>query len=177
MIIEVNKDVQNYKETVVLGLTARQLVYSVLSVVIGGGIVLLLYSHVGLTTSAYIAIPVVAPIALSGFYSYNGMTFMEMMKLKLHFTFGNLTLTYVSEESEKTIQKIRMEEAASKKGSKRNKGNLVKPDDNNQTGKQESTNHNDAFQKAKKSMFLMLLLVVIMIGVFAGFIVWYKYMR
>ncbi len=42
---------------------------------------LLTYPYVGLTTSAYIAIPVVAPIALTGFYSYNGMTFVEMMKL------------------------------------------------------------------------------------------------
>ena len=83
MVIEINKNIDNYKESVVLGLSARQLVYSVLSVVVGGGIVLLLYQHVGLTVSTYIAIPVVAPIAMTGFYSYHGMTFMEMMKLKL----------------------------------------------------------------------------------------------
>lgn len=69
MVIEVNKDIDRYKESVVLGLTARQLIYSIVSVVIGGGIVLLVYPYVGLTTSAYIAIPVVAPIALTGFYS------------------------------------------------------------------------------------------------------------
>ena len=82
MVIEVNKDIDRYKETVVMGLTARQLVFSIASVVVGGGIVLLLYRYVGLTVSAYIAIPAVAPIALSGFYSYNGMTFMQMMKKK-----------------------------------------------------------------------------------------------
>ena len=81
MVIEINKNIDNYKESVVLGLSARQLVYSVLSVVAGGGIVLLLYRHVGLTVSTYIAIPVVAPIAMTGFYSYHGMTFVEMMKL------------------------------------------------------------------------------------------------
>lgn len=43
MVIEINKNIDNYKESVVMGLTARQLIYSVLSVVIGGGIVLLLY--------------------------------------------------------------------------------------------------------------------------------------
>lgn len=112
MIIEVNKDIQNYKESVVLGLTARQLIYSVLSVVVGGGIVLLLYKHVGMTISAYIAIPAVAPIALTGFYSYNGMTFIEMMKLKLYFAFRNRALTYVSEESENTLRRIRVEESA-----------------------------------------------------------------
>jgi hypothetical protein len=85
-------------------------------VVVGGGIVILTYPYVGLTTSAYIAIPVVAPIALTGFYSYNGMTFVEMMKLKLHFAFGNRALTYVSTESAEEIKKVRLaEESASKK--------------------------------------------------------------
>ena len=42
MVIEVNKDIDRYKETVVMGLTARQLVFSIASVVVGGGIVLLL---------------------------------------------------------------------------------------------------------------------------------------
>lgn len=46
MVIEVNKDIDRYKETVVMGLTARQLVFSIASVVVGGGIVLLLYRYV-----------------------------------------------------------------------------------------------------------------------------------
>lgn len=98
MVIEINKNIDNYKESVVLGLSARQLVYSVLSVAAGGGIVLLLYRHVGLTVSTYIAIPVVAPIAMTGFYSYHGMTFLEMMKLKMHFAFANRTLVLCQEK-------------------------------------------------------------------------------
>ena len=121
MIIEINKDIQNYKESVVLGLTVRQLLFSVLSVVAGGGIVFLTYPYVGLTTSAYIAIPVVAPIALSGFYSYNGMTFMEMMKRKMHFAFGNRALTYISEEGEKAIQQHRAEEDTKKQKRKKSR--------------------------------------------------------
>lgn len=121
MIIEINKDIQNYKESVVFGLNARQLIFSVLSVVSGGGIVFLTYPYVGLTTSAYIAIPVVAPIALSGFYSYNGMTFMEMMKRKLHFAFGNRALTYISEEGERAIQQHKAEEAVELKKQKKKK--------------------------------------------------------
>lgn len=121
MIIEINKDIQNYKESVVLGLTARQLLFSVLSVAAGGGIVFLTYPYVGLTTSAYIAIPVVAPIALSGFYSYNGMTFMEMMKRKMHFAFVNRALTYISEEGEKAIQQHRAEEDTKKQKRKKSR--------------------------------------------------------
>ena len=112
MIIEVNKDIDRYKESVCLGLTARQLIFSIASVVVGGGIVLLLYRYVGLTVSAYIAIPAVAPIALSGFYSYNGMTFMQMMKQKIHFAFGNKPLTYISTEGEQEIGQIKAEDMA-----------------------------------------------------------------
>lgn len=104
MIIEINKNIDNYKESVVLGLTARQLIFSVIALVAGGSIVFVTYPYVGLTTSAYIAIPVVAPIALSGFYSFNGMSFMEMLKLKLHFAFGNRTLLYISTESESQLR-------------------------------------------------------------------------
>lgn len=82
MIIEINQDIDRYQETVALGLTVRQLVFSIASVVVGGGVVLLLYPHIGLTGSAYVAIPCVAPIALGGFYSYNGMNFYETMGRK-----------------------------------------------------------------------------------------------
>ncbi len=121
MVIEINKDIDKYKESVVMGLTARQLVFSLASVVIGGGIVLFIYPYVGLTLSAYIAIPAVAPVALSGFYSYNGMTFMEMMRLKLHFLFDNRALTFVSTESEDVIGQTRAAETVKNKIRKRKK--------------------------------------------------------
>lgn len=119
MIIEINKNIDNYKETVALGLTAKQLIFSVLSVAVGGGIVLLTYPYIRLTTSAYIAIPTVAPIALSGFYSYNGMSFMEMMRLKLHFAFRNRPLLYQSTEGEGEIEKLRMEQQIQEKRKKK----------------------------------------------------------
>lgn len=110
MVIEINKDIDRYQESVVLGLNAKQLVFSAVSVLAGGGIVLLLYPYVGLTISAYIAIPVVAPIALGGFYSYNGMSFYEMMRKKQHFAFGNRALLYVSTEGEEAVKKWQAEE-------------------------------------------------------------------
>lgn len=115
MNIAINKDIENYKETVLLGLTARQLVASALSVLVGGGIVLLTYKYVGLTASAYIAIPAVTPIALNGFYSFQGMSFTEMMSRKLKMIFMNPTLTYISEESENTIKQMLLEDEATRK--------------------------------------------------------------
>ena len=119
MVIEINKDIQKYKETVVMGLTAKQLIFSAASVLAGGAIVLLLYKHIGLTVSAYIAIPVVAPIALSGFYSYNGMSFMEMTRLKLHFLMSNHALLYRSTEGEFVLDKIRQEQLLAEKKKKK----------------------------------------------------------
>lgn len=49
MVIEVNKDIDRYQESVAMGLTARQLIFSIASVVVGGGIVLLLYKYIGLS--------------------------------------------------------------------------------------------------------------------------------
>ena len=91
-------------------LQARQLIFSIASVVVGGGIVLLLYKYIGLTGFAYVAIPCVAPIALGGFYSFNGMNFYEYMGKKLHFMFGNKALTYVSTEGEPIIKAFEMEQ-------------------------------------------------------------------
>lgn len=82
MNISINKDIEKYQESVVMGLTARQLIFSIASVACGGAIVLLTYRYVGLTGSAYIAIPVVAPLALNGFYSYQGEYFTQMFKEK-----------------------------------------------------------------------------------------------
>lgn len=125
MVIEINKDIDKYQESVAMGLTAKQLIYSVVSVLLGGAIVLLTYKYIGLTGSAYVAIPIVAPIALGGFYTYQGMSFFETMKRRFHFMFGNRELTYVSTEGEATIKKFRMEETLEQKRKKnKNKKDL-----------------------------------------------------
>ncbi len=121
MIIEINKDIDKYQESVVMGLTAKQLIYSIVSVLVGGTIVLLTYRYIGLTGSAYVAIPAVAPIAMGGFYSYQGMSFFEATKRRIHFLFANREITYISSEGEGTIKKMQMEEALAQKKKGKNK--------------------------------------------------------
>lgn len=121
MVIEISRDIERYRETAALGLTARQLAFSAASVAVGGGIVLLLYPLVGLTPSVYVAVPAVAPVALGGFYSYNGMNFYEFMGRKIRMMFLNRPLVYVSTEGEETIRRIRMEEEAEKKAGRKKK--------------------------------------------------------
>lgn len=166
MVIEINKDIDKYKESVMLGLTAKQLIYSFLSVAIGGGLVILIYPFVGLTVSAYIAIPVVAPIALGGFYSYNGMSFYEMMGKKMHFMFGNKPLLYVSTESEKEIKKYYLDENAGKKKRVAKAGNEAA--DSKIDSKEE-------FEKTKQQMKKMLIGCVVMIALIVVMAVGYKY--
>ena len=121
MIIEINKDIDRYQESVVMGLTLKQLIYAALSLIAGAGIVLLLQKQIGLTLAAYVAVPVVAPLALQGFYQYNGMSFMEVMKRKLFFAFLNRPLVYVSEEGEAAMRAYRAEGVAQEMRQKRTK--------------------------------------------------------
>ena len=92
MVIEINKDIDRYQESVAMGLTARQLIFSIASVAVGGG----------------------------GFYSFNGMNFYEYIGKKLHFMFGNKALTYVSTEGEPAIKAFELEQTGQvkKKGKK-----------------------------------------------------------
>lgn len=160
MVIEINKDIDRYKESVVMGLTARQLIFSVASVVSGGGIVLLLYRYIGLTPSVYVAIPVVAPIALGGFYSFNGMNFYEYMGRKIKMLFANRPLLYVSTEGETVIKECRSEEEVKKATEKKKKG---KKTHNKEKGNQEEF---EAMKKRTKKMLFGVLaaMAVAMIG-------------
>lgn len=135
MVIEINKDIDRYKESVAMGLTAKQLLFSVASVLAGGGIVLLLSRYIGLTSSVYVAIPAAAPIALGGFYSFNGMGFYEYMGRKMRMLFANRPLLYVSTEGEEAVREIRMEGDAGKK-KKEKKGK--KKDKRKDGGKKDS---------------------------------------
>ena len=115
MVIEIGRDIDRYKETVAMGLTAKQLVFSAASVTIGGGLVLGLQFFIGMTLAVYIAIPVAAPIALGGFYSYNGMGFYEYMGRKLKMMFANRTLLYSSTEGGEAVREMQAEKMAEKK--------------------------------------------------------------
>ncbi|SFQ08878.1 PrgI family protein [Lachnospiraceae bacterium XBB1006] len=119
LVIEINKDIDRYKETVAMGLNAKQLLFSIASVAVGGGMVLLLYPYIGLTGAAYVTIPCVAPIALGGFYSYNGMGFYEYMGRKLYFITHNRVLLYQSTEGEQMVMSDRLEQETDKKRKKK----------------------------------------------------------
>lgn len=161
MVIEINKDIDRYQETVALGLTAKQLLFSAASVVVGGGMVLLLYKYIGLTGAAYVAIPCVAPIALGGFYSFNGMSFYEYMGKKIHFMFHNKALTYVSTESESAIKDYEQSLNNADKKKKSKKGADVEPLDN-------AKNQEEFEAMKRKTKNILLGMIAVIIAAVAG---------
>ncbi|MGI6500638.1 MAG: PrgI family protein [Anaerostipes sp.] len=179
MVIEINKDIDRYQESVALGLSAKQLIFSVASVAVGGTLVLLLYRYIGLTGAAYVAIPCVAPIALGGFYSYNGMDFYEYMGKKLKFMFSNKPLTYLSTEGELAIAEYRMEELSTgkkKKGKqKAGKKDVAKVTEDNDT-KQQAKNTEEFEAMKKKTKRMLVGLIGVIVAAVAG-IMAYKYMQ
>ena len=115
MIIEINKYIEKYQESVAMGLSAKQLVYSILALGSGCAIVFLLYEKIGLTFSCYVAVPIVAPIALCGFYSYNGMGFREVFTRYMKSIFRNKALVFKSSGYREMTAEIRAREDAAKR--------------------------------------------------------------
>ena len=102
-----------------MGLTAKQLVYSILALGSGCLIVFLLYEKVGLTFSCYVAVPIVAPIALCGFYSYNGMGFREVFTRYMRSIFRNKVLVFQSSGYREMVSEVRAREEAERKAAVR----------------------------------------------------------
>ena len=119
MIIEINKDIEKYQESVAMGLSAKQLAYSILALGSGCVIVFVLYEKIGLTFSCYVAVPIVAPIALCGFYSYNGMGFREVFIRYMRSIFRNKALVFQSSGYRETVLEIKEREEAEKRAAVR----------------------------------------------------------
>lgn len=175
MVIEINKDIDRYQESVALGLSAKQLIFSIASVVVGGTLVLLLYKYIGLTGAAYVAIPCVAPIALGGFYSYNGMDFYEYMGKKLKFMFSNHPLVYVSTEGDLAIKEYQMELLGT---GKKKKGKAGKsPDEMKSANAETKAKNQEEFEAMKKKTKRLLFACIgVIVAAVAG-VMAYKYMQ
>lgn len=75
MEIKIPKEVRQHKETIFFGFTMRQFVCAVLAVALAVGVYLGLGWFIGKENASWACILAAAPVALAGFFSYNGMTF------------------------------------------------------------------------------------------------------
>ena len=74
MEIKIPKEVRQHKETIFFGLSARQFFCAVLAVGLAVGVYLAIGPVIGKETASWLCILAAAPVALAGFFNYNGMT-------------------------------------------------------------------------------------------------------
>lgn len=79
MEIKIPKEVRLHKETVLFGLTQRQLLCSGLAVGTAVVVYLALGPILGKETASWICILAAAPFAVAGFFQYNGLTFGQFL--------------------------------------------------------------------------------------------------
>ena len=74
MEVRINKEVRNYQESVLFGLSLRQLVFALLAVLVAVGVYFGLRRVAGTGEIGWVCILAAFPFALGGFFQYNGMT-------------------------------------------------------------------------------------------------------
>lgn len=79
MEIKIPKEVRLHKETLFLGLTARQLLCSILAVGVAVGMYFLMKNVLGGEPASWVCILSAAPLAVAGFFHYNGLTFEQFL--------------------------------------------------------------------------------------------------
>lgn len=77
MEIKIPKDIHKHSETIFFGLTARQFTCSVLALGAAVGLYMGLRHIIGSETASWVCIVGAAPIAVAGFFRYNGMNFEQ----------------------------------------------------------------------------------------------------
>lgn len=79
MEIKIPKEVRSHKETLFFGLSARQFLCSALAVGMAVGVYVLLKDVLGQETASWLCVVAAAPLAVAGFFQYNGLTFEQFV--------------------------------------------------------------------------------------------------
>jgi len=79
MEIKINKEVRAYQESIVLGLSMRQFICSILAVGVAVGLYFLTKDRLHREVVSWICILSAVPIAMTGFIKYNGLTFEKFV--------------------------------------------------------------------------------------------------
>ena len=79
MEVKINKEIRNYTDSIVLGLTLRQCFFSVLACFVAVIVYFLFIDVLGLEVTSWLCIVVAIPFAALGFVSYQGMNFEKIL--------------------------------------------------------------------------------------------------
>ena len=74
MEVKINKEIRDYTESIVFGLSARQFIFSLTAVGVAVGLFFLLRKHFGTETVSWVCILGAVPFAVLGFVRYHGMS-------------------------------------------------------------------------------------------------------
>ena len=72
--IKINREIRNYTESMFFGLSFRQLVFSLLAMLVAVGLYFLLQPALDTETVSWLCVLGAAPFAAMGFITYHGMT-------------------------------------------------------------------------------------------------------
>lgn len=79
MEIKIPKEVRQHKETIFFGLSARQFLCALFAVGIAAAVYLGLRGPVGQEAASWACILAASPVAVAGFFSYNGLTLEQFL--------------------------------------------------------------------------------------------------
>lgn len=79
MEVKINREIRNYTEAMFFGLSLRQFIFSLCSIVMAVGLYFILKPYVGTETVSWMCILSAAPFAALGFIKYNGMTIEKFL--------------------------------------------------------------------------------------------------
>ena len=77
--IKIPKDITAYKESIALGLNLRQFICSVFALAASASVFLLCKDSIGREIASWLSIVAAAPLALCGFFQYNGLTLEKFL--------------------------------------------------------------------------------------------------
>lgn len=111
--IDTNKDIEEFKETVLAGQDLRNSIWMIVSLLVGGMVSLILYFkyNVQITLAVYAAIPFTATIYILGTYKKDGMTLLQSIRHKLRKS-DNVNIVYSSTENEEEYKKHNVQSVA-----------------------------------------------------------------
>ena len=73
MEIKINREIRDYHESMFMGLSLRQTIFSVLAILVAVGLYFWLNPILGTETVSWVCVLGAAPFAVLGFVSYHGM--------------------------------------------------------------------------------------------------------
>ena len=77
--VKIPKEIRAHRETIFFGLSARQFICAVLAVGLAAGSYLGLGGIIGKEAASWLCLLAAAPVAIAGFFHYNGMTLEQFL--------------------------------------------------------------------------------------------------